>query len=76
MYHFFSSWLFTNFWFYSVFSQSASDFDFCVVVEQLYVDCSCSITLAIDTQILRDGDDDDSEQKINIGRKFQVALPN
>ena len=48
----------------------------CVVVEQLYVDCSWNITLAIDKDIIREGDDDDSEQKINIGSTFQVALPN
>ena len=48
----------------------------CVVFEQLYVDCSRNITLAINKDILHDGDDDDSEQKTNIGRTIQVDLPN
>ena len=34
------------------------------VVKHLCVDCSCNITWAIDKYIQRDGDDDDSEQKM------------
>ena len=63
--------------FYSVFSQSGSDFDLCALFQYVLLLTNCMLTiLEISRNQQRHSDDDDSEQKINIGRTLQVVLPN